>query len=388
MATTTIPLYQLFTELRLAGLPLGIRDYQAALAAVQGGLDGSDRERLRQVCRALWIKTTDPAIVHLLDHHFERLIPATYGRSTPTATTTSQQTEQPAAEETKTAVTTPDEEAVELDDFADDEAPETAVDPVHQSLNQLQALSGLADEVQVAESTRRQLDLVSRFYYSFTGDYLPVTSRQMKQNWRYLRRAARFGPPVELDIEATVDKIARDGFLADPVLRPRRTNRAQLIILLDHDGSMTPFHSLGRRLAATAREGGRLGAADVFYFHDCPRDYLYLDPYYQRFLPITNLLAQVHPLHTSVLIFSDAGAARGRLDEARIAQTAVFLNQLQTAVRHLAWLNPMPQARWAGSSAGLIARQIPMFETTQTGLQGAIKALRGARPHAQERYQP
>ena len=77
-----------------------------------------------------------------------------------------------------------------------------------------------------------------------------------------------------------------------------------------------------------------------------------------------------------------------QVDEARLAQTAVFLDQLQTAVRHLAWLNPMPQTRWAGSSAGFIARQVAMFETTRIGLQGAIKALRGARPHAQERYQP
>jgi uncharacterized protein with von Willebrand factor type A (vWA) domain len=387
MDTSPHPLYQLFTALRLAGLPLGIRDYQAVLAAVQGGLDASDRERLRKVCRALWVKTTDPAVVHLLDHYFERLIPADYGRSQSPTSPATPPTAIPAAEETVTAVANP-EEAIELDDFPDDATRQATPDPVHQSLNHLQAFSGLADEAQIAESTRRQLDLVSRFFYSFTGDYLPVTSRQMKQNWRYLRRAARFGPPVELDIEATVDKIARDGFLADPVLRPRRINRAQLILLLDRDGSMTPFHSLGRRLASSAREGGRLGAANVFYFHDCPRDYLYLDPYYQTFLPIPDLLDQVHPRHTSVLIFSDAGAARGRVDEARIEQTAVFLKQLQTAVRHLAWLNPMPQARWAASSAGIIARYIPMFETTHTGLQGAIKSLRGSRPHAQERYIP
>ncbi|MCB8982737.1 MAG: CoxE [Ardenticatenaceae bacterium] len=380
---STHPLYQLFTELRLAGLPLGIRDYEAVLTAVQGGLDESDRDRLCRLCQALWLKSADPTLYQLFAHHFERLIPLDYGRSA--APTPAEPIDLPTLEET--AVSFP-EETIELDDFPDDETWEQAADPVQQSFNQLQALSRLADEAQVAESSRRQLDLVSRFYYSFTGDYLPLTSRQMKQSWRYLRRAARFGPPVELDIDATVDKIARDGFLVDPVLRPRRTNRAQLILLLDRDGSMTPFHSLGRRLASSAHDGGRLGAANVFYFHDCPRDYLYLDPHYQLFVPLPDLLNHVHPLHTSVLIFSDAGAARGRIDEARVRQTAVFLQQLQTAVRHLAWLNPMPQTRWAASSAGLIARQVAMYETTRIGLQGAIKVLRGARPHAQERYQP
>jgi len=166
---STHPLYQLFTELRLAGLPLGIRDYEAVLTAVQGGLDESDRDRLCRLCQALWLKSADPTLYQLFAHHFERLIPLDYGRSA--APTPAEPIDLPTLEET--AVSFP-EETIELDDFPDDETWEQAADPVQQSFNQLQALSRLADEAQVAESSRRQLDLVSRFYYSFTGDYLPV----------------------------------------------------------------------------------------------------------------------------------------------------------------------------------------------------------------------
>lgn len=384
---TNHPLYQLFTRLRLAGLPLGITDYEVVVRAVQGGLDQGDRETLAKLCRALWLKSRDPAYGRLFDHHFESLIPTTFGQkqSSQTEPVARVNIDRPEAEKRKegeeTAVIPPDE--VELDPLEDEIAPQP-IDPAYQTVSRMEAMSAYKDEALVAESTRRQLQIVSEFYLNFTADYLPVTSRQMKQNWRYLRRAERSGPLVELDIEATVDKIARDGYLADPVLRPRRVNRAQLVLLIDQDGSMTPFHALGRRLQLSAREGGRLGAADAYYFHDSPGDYLYLDPYYQTFVKVPDLLAHLHPMHTSVLIFSDGGAARGRFDQARIDQTEVFLQKLQHAVRHIAWLNPMPQTRWQGSSSGPIARMVPMFETNRLGLQGAIKALRGRRPHALE----
>jgi uncharacterized protein len=382
------PLYQLFTELRLTGLPLGLTDYEAVLRAVQGGLAREEREDLAKLCRALWVKSRDPAYGRLFDHHFAVLIPKTFGEKQQTQPETLRPVTEKPEVETKTPEATtavsPTDDDIELDPLDDEGAQTQPTDSAYQSLAQMEAMSAYEDEALVAEATRRQLEIVSEFYVSFSADYLPVTSRQMKQNWRYLRRAARSGPPVELDIEATVDRIARDGFLADPVLRPRRVNRAQLVLLIDRDGSMVPFHSLGRRLQASAQDGGRLGAADVYYFHDCPGDFLYPDPYYQEFVAVPDVVAQLHPMHTSVLIFGDGGAARGRFDPARVRQTAVFLAKLQQTVRHIAWLNPMPQARWSGSSAGQIAEMIPMFETNRLGLQGAIKALRGRRPHALE----
>ena len=386
-ADPNYPLYQLFTELRLAGLPLGITDYEAVLRAVQGGLAREKREDLAKLCRALWVKSHDLAYGRLFDHHFAALIPTAFGEKRQMQSETPRpEADKPEigteAKEAATAVPTDDD--IELDPSDDEGAQTQPVDSASQSLAQMKPLSAYEDEALVAKVARRQLEIVSEFYVSFTADYLPVTSRQMKQNWRYLRRAARSGPPVELDIEATVDRIARDGFLADPVLRPRRVNRARLVLLIDRDGSMVPFHSLGRRLQASAQEGGRLGTADVYYFHDCPGDFLYPDPYYQDFVAVPELAAQLHPMHTSVLIFSDGGAARGRFDPARVRQTTVFLAKLQQTVRHIAWLNPMPQARWPGSSAGQIAAMTPMFETNRLGLQGAIKALRGRRPHALE----
>jgi hypothetical protein len=83
------------------------------------------------------------------------------------------------------------------------------------------------------------------------------------------------------------------------------------------------------------------------------------------------------PQRTVVLIFSDAGAARGGYSEECIELTEAFLTQLRQRVRYIAWLNPMPQKRWFGTTAGEIARLLPMFEMTRRGLQDAIAVLRG-----------
>ncbi|MBW4446633.1 MAG: hypothetical protein KME38_07085 [Spirirestis rafaelensis WJT71-NPBG6] len=231
------------------------------------------------------------------------------------------------------------------------------------------------DEVQIAKaiikSGKKSKDL------HLISDYFPVTRRQMKQSWRYLRRLVREGPAIELDVEATVSQIGQQGILLNPVLVPRRVNRTELLLLIDDDGSMVPFHALAERLVETALKGGRLGKAGVYYFHNCPVDYLYRDRTHSQAESLKAVLEQLIKSRNVALIFSDAGAARGGLSAERIELTKDFLQQLHSSVRYVAWLNPVPRSRWATSSAGAIARFVPMFEVTRQGLDDAINALRG-----------
>ena len=212
-----------------------------------------------------------------------------------------------------------------------------------------------------------------------TGDYLPVTRRQMKQSWRYLRRMVRQGPSTDLDIEATVEAVGRQGLLLVPVFRARRVNRAEVLLLIDQDGSMVPFHGLSQRLVATALQGGRLTQASVYYFHNCPVEVLFHDPYAQSADPIGRVLQSLNSDYAGVLVISDGGAACGRHNPRRLELTVEFLGQAFQRVRYVAWLNPMPQERWAGTTAEAIAQQVPMFEFNRAGLEQAIGILRGQR---------
>ncbi|HIK06958.1 MAG TPA: hypothetical protein IGS40_20085 [Trichormus sp. M33_DOE_039] len=208
-------------------------------------------------------------------------------------------------------------------------------------------------------------------------EYPPLSRRQMKQSWRYLRRMVQEGVPTEIDVEATINNIGRQGVFLEPVLVPCRINRSKLVLLVDHDGSMIPFKNLSYQLTETAMRGGRLDNTDIYYFHNCPIDYLYRDRYYQMPETIEDILNHLRLPHTSVLIFSDAGAARGSFNPEREEVTAQFLQQLKQQVRHIAWLNPIPRSRWLGTTAGKIAQLVPMFELSRQGLHNAIAVLRG-----------
>ena len=498
-----LPLLELFTRLCDAGLPLGVRDYEAVLEALRGGFGLPDRSALARLCCTLWVRSLDEQ--QLFDLYFKQILgeqkpkitdeteilailreantensqPASidkeiawrvthssfrafgyivlvsglslglgmtiwsalpsrpFNLSTIVGPATTVQpspssSPQPSKEPLTLKQLTPDQK-VRLDQWkkrqelitqaaqtlwlvvgglvagslvtggfwllrAFLQRPQKPLSPLEQAADPQQSpdsrnrivpelLREMNDEVQAAQTVQQitsQGGRKLRDRFVLAGDYLPVTQRQMKQSWRHLRRMVREGSETELDVDGTVERIARDGILLEPVLVARRTNRTELVLLIDQDGSMVSFHSLSARLAETALRGGRLGKAGIYYFHNCPIGHLYHDPAHYGAEPIEAVFAGLRRDRTVVLIFSDAGAARGGLNLERAKLTATFLQQLNQQVRDVAWLNPVPKPRWATSTAREIARHVPMFEATRPGLDGAIDALRGRHPLLEE----
>lgn len=262
--------------------------------------------------------------------------------------------------------------------------------PVFSNENEspIKDIQAIQDEVrlaQVMQQVSENKPSLQKTYVVKNSDYFPVTSRQLKQGWRYLRRSVREGPKTELDIEATVNQIGQQGMLMEAVMVPPRINKTELLLLIDHDGSMVPFHALSRRLAETAVRAGRLGNAGIYYFHNCPVKYLFHDVLFQNSESIGDFLNITCSPKTTVLIFSDGGAARGGFNPKRLQLTADFLGQLRQRVKYVAWLNPLSQKRWTQTTAGAIADLIPMFEVSRQGFQSSIDVLRGRhQPEAKE----
>jgi uncharacterized protein with von Willebrand factor type A (vWA) domain len=205
---------------------------------------------------------------------------------------------------------------------------------------------------------------------------LPIRIRHMKRSWRYYRKMKRTGPPVELDMRSTIQQISRHGFLFRPTLRPRRVNQAGLLVLVDQGGSMVPFGRVVEALLDSAKHSG-LGSVSTFYFHDVPRKKIFSDPE----LINSQMLDQVlrDNMGRSILIISDAGAARRNYDENRLDHTVHFIKLLKRVTKNIAWLNPTPEERWQHTTAGAITReaQVPMFTMTRDSLNDAIDVLRG-----------
>ena len=451
-----LPLLELFTRLRQAGLPLGVDDYQSMLQALQAGYGLPDRSALARLCRLLWVKSVEEK--YIFDYHFEQLIGSETVPQTQASDVNQNQTIQriifaalmgmlvlgvgvalwvtrpknqvsvpsptvslptsvPVAKESpspvqQAIVPTPTAQITQNETqrnwqvwlilllvlaavssgcwyllrlltkrrAQNNHLQTEKFKPIPTTTLPSESFPNLEDEVQVAQAIRQVASENKEILgnsFLFSTDYLPVTQRQMKQMWRHLRRLTKEGIATELDVEATVNQIGCYGIMLEPVLSPVRVNRTELLLLIDQDGSMVPFHSLSVRLGQTALRGGQLGAAGIYYFHNCPVGYLDHDPLHQQAESIENVFAHLRQDRVVALIFSDAGAARGGLNSERIKLTKTFLKQLKQHVRYVAWLNPIPKKRWLGTTAGEIAELVPMFEATRVGLDSAINALRG-----------
>jgi hypothetical protein len=217
---------------------------------------------------------------------------------------------------------------------------------------------------------------------------MPLTRRTLTYAWRFLRRPVPDGPADVLDLPASVELAARRGFFLAPVLRRRTRNAAHLVLLIDQGGSMTPFHRLTRDIVDTARSSSGLDRVAVAYFRNVPaaeEEYngprppliVCADPHLTSRITLDELLAECDG-ETSLLVVSDAGAARGYRVRERIRRSQEFLGRLRERSALVTWLNPLPEARWTGTSAERIANSVPMFPPEPEALATAIDVLRGA----------
>lgn len=350
-----LPLRDVFFQLRAAGMPLGVEEYMLLVRALQAGFGQPGRADLERLCRMLWVKSEeDDAIVRL---HFARAFPPF-----------------DVAEDACSGVTRSDST-----DFAHGlETEERGATPVTESAAPERDTLSVPSRV-ITDEILAQAGRLGRPEVRFlrSTEYYPVTRRQMKQTWRYMRRRIRIGPPVEVDLQETVAAIRRCGVLLEPVLIPARGNSAELMLLLDQDGSMTPFHLLSCRLSETAIRGGRLKMTHVYYFHNCPEEFIYRDAALTEPVDFRMLSKSISNRQVTALIFSDAGAARGALNPERFVATRAFLQRIRARVLRVAWLNPMPANRWSGTTAAEIASIVPMYEFSRRGMDHAVDLLRG-----------
>ncbi|MDZ8226516.1 hypothetical protein [Nostoc sp. ChiVER01] len=374
MKLEELPLLDIFNNLRSRhGLPLGVEEYLVVVRSLEAGFGISDRQELEQLCCMLWAKSEEEnrLIRRLFEQMWKQIESHPVNFDSPT-----QKNSQNSIDQTPSSTDTPNSISHSFTQKNSQISEEPSID---EPLPDLETTPTITPEpvqaVQAMRSSRGDREL-KRPRYMLLTEYFPVTKRQMKQCWRYLRRPVRQGVATELDVEATVAKIGREGILLQPVMMPPRTNRTDLVLLIDQEGSMVPFHDLSRQLVETAQRGGRLRTTNVFYFHDYPDEYLYRHPAMLDAKAVSEVLEEIGE-RAAVLIISDAGAARGNFDQERVDNTKAWIEQLQQSVRYFAWLNPMPSECWRQTTAGEIARFVPMFEMSPQGMNAAISVLRG-----------
>lgn len=374
------PLFGLFVQMCQAGLPLEIDDYGLLLKALQGGFGLRDQASLKRLCQTLWVKSE--AEHSKFDECFEKFMPSYPVEPKTDELSNKPESKVPDSQEQNDNIQKPQEiddsvlsEKNSSTNDSDTKPPSPTPNETRLKRLAIPKLKEVSINPPPDDIPSEKFDDESQGIFLEQSpilsarDYFPVRHRQIQQIFRGLRHPMRQGLPVELDIEATVQQTALQGFLLEPLLKPAYRNQTELLLLCDFDGSMVPFHGLSRqlakvvtRLAPTTLTEKRFAHVGFYYFHNCPIEYLYRDSYLFDEIKIENVFSRVHLNRAVVLIFSDAGAARGGYNEERKKLTKKFLDLLKQKVRHTAWVNPLPRERWYDTTADAIKNLVPMFE--------------------------
>lgn len=365
MSTAAAGLLPAFQRVRARIPRLGVPEYVAVLRALEGGFGTGSRGELVELCAMLWAKTPHEQrhVADVLDAFLPEPVdlaePELPPRPSPDLPAPSPSEGNDAASPSPRPETEPGSPA-----------PAAVSSAAGGGAGEERRAPGVAA---VPDAPAPSVPAILR--YDLEPEP-PVTYRQMSRAWRFYRRMGRRGVPVEVDAEATVARLYRDGVLAGPVLVPRRTNQARTLVLEDVGGSMVPFRYATAALVEAAQHAG-LARVDVRYFHDVPVDVVFHD---RALLKPVALEDAVAPFtDAGILVYGDAGAARGGMDPVRVERTSRLLDVLRRVTPAVAWLNPVPRHRWAGTTAERIRAEcgVPMFELDRDGLLAAVDELRG-----------
>ncbi len=208
-------------------------------------------------------------------------------------------------------------------------------------------------------------------------------TRNIKIALRRLRRFAREGAQDELDIGATIDGTARQGWL-DIHMRAERRNAIKVLLFLDVGGSMDPFIKLCEELFSAA--SSEFKNLEFFYFHNCPYEGVWKDNR-RRFSERTMMWDILHKYgHDYKLIFvGDAAMSPyeithpgGSVEHFNEESGSVWLQRLVSTYPAAAWLNPVPEQHWGYSQSTKIIQQAlsgRMYPLTLNGLDDAMREL-------------
>ena len=347
-------LITLFYRLREDGFYLSVREYFSALDAIAEGWGTENKDKLKQVLHLLWCKSGEQ------QNHLDLIFDTIVFESEESLQKTTDKLRETSKSSNK-------------DQFDSDSS------QVISSTAPIETPSTVTTKPATQDLSPLPISTLQPMQHQYEGDeefetYYPISRRFMVYSWRYLRRPIADGTRDVLDIKMTVEEATKQGFFLQPVYCRREKNHAHLLILVDQEGSMTPFHHFSQDLVETAQYESSIEKVDVAYFHNLPAQYIYRDRFLTDKIAFLTVLSQCDS-ETRVLIVSDAGAARGYRHRERVSATTEVIWEIQQHTNLIAWLNPVPKLRWNSTTAKIIAHLVPMFSMNQEGLIQAISTL-------------
>ncbi|MFW8565257.1 vWA domain-containing protein [Orrella sp. 11846] len=215
-------------------------------------------------------------------------------------------------------------------------------------------------------------------------DQLELGTRNFKVALRRLRRFAREGAQLELDLDDTIRKTARNAGYLDLQMVPERHNSVKVLMLLDVGGSMDDHIARVEELFSAASSEFR--NLEVYYFHNCPYENLWKSNrrrHMERF-DTWDILRKFNA-DWRVILVGDAAMSPyeilqpgGSVEHYNKEPGAEWLKRITSNWPKSVWLNPEPQASWQYRQSTALIRNIVqdrMYPVTVSGLEDAMRFL-------------
>ncbi|MCP4604253.1 MAG: VWA domain-containing protein [Proteobacteria bacterium] len=212
---------------------------------------------------------------------------------------------------------------------------------------------------------------------------LILDTRQLGMALKKLTALEREGAFEELDVEATIDRTAREGGELELVFDAPRKNNICLLLAMDVGGSMEPFRHLTNLLFSAAHNARHFKRFEHVYFHNCVYESVYVDAGFTEPIPLPELFRSFGR-DTRLVFVGDAHMYPGELTQSYGAiqwndrnkkPGAHYLKQLCDHFKHTAWLNPMDESWWHSPSISLVGQLFPMYPLTVEGVEKLAKDL-------------
>ena len=219
--------------------------------------------------------------------------------------------------------------------------------------------------------------------YRNLDDQVELGTRNIKVALRRLRRFARQGALDELDMDATIDGTARQGWL-DIHMRPERRNTIKVLLFLDIGGSMDAHVKMCEELFSAAKT--EFKHLEFFYFHNCLYEGVWKDNRrrHNEKIPTWDVLNK-YPGDWRAIFVGDATMSPyevtmpgGSVEHWNEEAGAVWMRRATQQWDKVAWLNPSPERYWNYSaSVGMVRELVDerMYPLTLDGLEKAMRAL-------------
>jgi len=220
--------------------------------------------------------------------------------------------------------------------------------------------------------------------YKDYDDTQELGTRNIKVALRRLRKFAREGNELELDLDDTIRSTAANAGYLDIKMIPERHNNVKVLLLMDVGGTMDDHIARVEELfSATKTEFKHL---EFYYFHNCVYDFMWKNNrrrFAEKFA--TWDIIRKYNKDYKLIFVGDATMSPyeilqpgGSVEYNNEEPGADWLQRLTSAFPKFAWINPEPQGVWQYRQSISVIQQLMqqrMYPLTLKGLEEAMRML-------------